>query len=40
MFTLGVLFMEILFQYVAFNKLFFDLPGTENCIDRMEHFEH
>ena len=31
-------FYENVFQDIAFNKHSFGLPGTGNCIDRMEHF--
>ena len=31
--------MEMCFKILLFTMYSFDLPGTGNCIDRMEHFE-
>ena len=33
-------FMEMCFKILLLTKYPFDLPGTGNCIDRMEHFEN
>ena len=33
-------FMEMWFKILLLTKYSFDLPGTGNCIDRMEHFEN
>ena len=32
--------MEMCFKILLLTKYSFDLPGTGNCIDRMEHFEN
>ena len=32
--------MEMCFKILLLTKYSFDLPGTGNCIDRIEHFEN
>ena len=32
--------MEMYFKILLLTKCYFDLPGTGNCIDTMEHFEN
>ena len=32
--------MEMCFKILFLTNFYFDLPGIENCIDRMEHLEN
>ena len=32
--------MEMCFKILLLTKYYFDLPGTGNCMNRMEHFEN